>query len=89
MTMQQVGRLALRVEGNFWVAYFAELGTMVGAVEMGRVAMTIVRDPQRKAEFIELFKGFLAEFLKEKTGSRSEPEWTTRAAPESERSGRA
>ena len=34
-------RLAMRVEGNWWVAYCARMGTMAGATELGRMRMSI------------------------------------------------
>jgi hypothetical protein len=38
-TQKQVGRLAMRHEGMWWVAYYAMPSTMEGAVELARIAM--------------------------------------------------
>ena len=40
---QQVGRLAMRVEGDFWRAYYAMPGTMEGALLLGSIAMGAVQ----------------------------------------------
>lgn len=87
MGKQCVGRLALRVEGDWWVAYFAEPGTMEGAVEMGRVHMAVVADRARKQAFMALMQSFLADLLSEKTGKT--PTFGIRLAPQHERAGRA
>jgi hypothetical protein len=73
---QQVGRLAFRVEGDWWVAYYALPTTMDGAMEMARIRMALVQDQDRKNDF-----------MGEMTGET--PEFLTRSAPEHERSGRA
>lgn len=93
-----VGRAAFRVEGNWWVAYYAMPDTMDDAVEIARIQMTAVfpnRDRKaafmaliRKAAFMALIQGFIAELLAEYTGE--EPSWNDPAsAPEHERAGRA
>ncbi len=84
---QQVGRLALRVEGDWWVAYYALPDTMDGAFEMGRIAMGLVQDRRRKQAFMDLMRDGVAEFLQDMTGER--PDFELRAAPEHERAGRA
>lgn len=83
---QQI-RLALRVEGDWWVARVALPGTMDGAVEIGRIAMAVVQNFERKQMFMEICKGFLADLIAAKGGTVSGFE--TRPAPESERGGRA
>jgi hypothetical protein len=85
---QQAGRLALRVEGNWWVAYFALPDTMTGAVEIGRIAMAAVQRKKSKAAFMDLCKTFVVDVIRDRTGAKAEL-WTTRPAPEHERSGRA
>lgn len=82
------GRLAFRVEGMWWVCYYAMPHTMDGAIEMGRVAMAIVQDSDRKQTFMELMKDALGDFLEDRTGERPDF-WASERAPESERSGSA
>ncbi|WP_444666184.1 hypothetical protein [Cereibacter changlensis] len=86
---QDVGRLALRVEGDWWVAYHAAGGTMDGAVPLGSIAMAAVTgNPARKAGFLALMQEVLADRVEQDTGLR--PQFTAPArAPEHERSGRA
>lgn len=84
---QQVGRLALRVEGDWWVAYFAKPATMEGAIELARIAMRLVQDRARKEAFMALMRDAVDEFLQDIYGERGD--WHTRGAPEHERSGRA
>jgi hypothetical protein len=81
-------RLAMRVEGNHWVAYAATLGTMEGALELGRVQMAVVQSPERKRQFMGLMQSYLGEFIAAKTGVP--PDWNEPVAgPEHERAGRA
>ena len=83
----QIGRLALRVEGTWWVAYYALPLTMEGAVELGRIQMALVRhNPDRKQAFMDLMKSYLAELLEAQVGQV--PDVLTQPAPEHERSGR-
>ena len=84
---QRVGRVAMRVEGDWWVAYYAMPDTMHGADELGRIRMVIVQDRARKTAFMGLMMEFIAELLRAATGKR--PDFITSAAPEHERAGRA
>lgn len=79
---KQVGRLAMRVEGDNWVAYYAMPDTMDGAIWLGSVKMGIVRDPDRKRAFMDLMKSAVGDFL------GGVEVWTETRAPEAERSGR-
>lgn len=83
----KVGRLALRVEGNFWNAYYALPGTMEGAVLLGSIAMQFVKDPARKQVFMDLMREAVSDILEELTGVR--PSWPAvpQTAPEHERAG--
>lgn len=88
MTKQeQVGRLAFRVEGDTWVAYFAMPGTMDGALVLGSIKMALVEDADRRRAFMEIMKGAVGDFLEGKFGEVSS--WDERPAPEHERSGSA
>lgn len=81
-------RLALRTEGQWWVAYLAHAHTMAGSREIGRILLDIATtSAERKAQFKELMEGCMADGIEALTGAR--PEMQTEDAPESERSGRA
>jgi hypothetical protein len=82
--LTDVGRLAMRVEGNWWVAYYAMPETMDKAIELGRIQMGIVRDEDRKQAFMEIMKSAINDLLGDKVDS-----WDIQPAPEHERSGRA
>lgn len=86
---QEIGRLALRVEGQMWNAYYALSNTMEGAVHLGSIAMVAVREnPERKQAFMGLMQDFVADIIEERTGVR--PDWNgERRAPEHERAGNA
>lgn len=83
-----MGRLAMRVEGDWWVAYYALPDSMKGALRLGKVHMTVVQDKERKQAFMDLFKSFIAEIIKRGHGADVE-HWAIESAPEHERSGRA
>lgn len=84
---QQVARVAMRVEGDWWVAYLAAPGTMEGALEMGRIRMSTVQDPDRKEAFMGIFSSWIADISEEEFGQR--PDTLVQPAPEHERAGRA
>ena len=84
----EVGRLALRVEGDNWVAYYARQGTMEGAAFLGSIRMALVVDRGRKEAFQNLMTNCVGDILKSKTGQNVT--WgAPTTAPENERSGRA
>lgn len=86
--MQQVGRLALRQEGNSWNAYYAQNHTMEGAIYLGTLSMQFAVVPKHKQAFMDLMRDVVSDILEGATGIR--PEWKEpHAAPESERSGNA
>ena len=90
MSKQEVGRLAMRVEGNFWVAYYAEPGSMAGAIDLGRIRMVGVATPERKAVFLRLMRDLVSDIIEHHTGARPVwPEPDGHPAPEHERSGHA
>lgn len=74
----------MRVQGDWWVAYYAMPETMEGALELGRIKMPIVaHSPERKQAFIALIQNWVAE---------SVPEFQiadAKTAPEHERAGSA
>ena len=83
------GKLALRVEGNWWVAYYAiDHHSMERSVELARLHMKHAEHPERRQQFMDLVQECVADVIEEVTGTR--PEWNKpRPAPESERSGNA
>jgi hypothetical protein len=87
MTSANIGRLAFRVEGESWVAYFAATGTMDGAIWMGAIRMSLVNDPERKRAFMDIMKGALSDFLESQ--GREVESWNEEQAPEHEKAGRA
>jgi hypothetical protein len=89
MSNQQVGRLAMRVEGDWWVAYYAMPNTMDGAIELGRIQMLAVQDKDRRQAFMDIMKAFVGDILEEKLGAKVDWPNPPQSAPESERSGRA
>ncbi len=47
MTHQPIGRLAMREEGSYWLAYYALEGTMRDAVNLGMIALAFVKHHRR------------------------------------------
>lgn len=85
-----MGRLAMRREGDWWVAYFAKLGTMDGAIELGRLRILLAEsDSKIKSATLEYYKTVVSRLMANSTGAKLEWPTPPQAAPESERSGRA
>lgn len=82
-------RLAMRVEGDWWVAYMARADTMDGAKRLGSILMGIVEDnPSRKLAFMDLMQAAMSDAIKTVFGQT--PDWNEpQPAPEAERAGRA
>lgn len=88
MIEAKIGRLAMRVEDDQWVAYYAMSNTMDYAMRLGQVSMQIVQDKVRKQAFIDLMMSFVAELI-EKTAKGGRVEWGDPiVAPEHERTPR-
>jgi hypothetical protein len=84
--LKQVGRLALRVEGDWWKAYYAMADSMEGALELGSIRLGLVVASPRKHAFMALMREVVADVIEEKTGLR--PTWNAPApGPEHERTG--
>lgn len=67
--MADIGRLALRREGNWWNAYYAQQNTMEDAVLIGSIQIgAVIANTECKALFMVLMQGVVSEFIKEKTG---------------------
>lgn len=89
MAEQEIGRLALRAEGDNWNAYYADQDTMKGALYLGSIRISIIQNSgERKEEFMSLMKEVVADIIEEVTGIR--PLYRNpKTAPEHERSGNA
>lgn len=84
----QIGRLAFRVEGDAWIAYYALPDTMDGAIVLGSVAMAVVERDDRKCAFMDFMRDVVGDIIEGKVGIR--PSWGgPTPAPEHERAGRA
>lgn len=83
----QVGRLALRVEGDNWNAYYALPDTMQDPIFLGSIRMgAVTRDPARKQAFMDLMRDVVSDLIEDATGIR--PTWGgPQTAPEHERAG--
>lgn len=84
----QVGRLAMRHEGNNWNAYYALTDSMEGAIPLGSIAMRFIVDrPDRKNAFMDFMREAVSDLIEEASGTR--PVWPEgpHQAPEHERSG--
>lgn len=87
MSDKQIGRLAMRQEGQNWNAYYALPSTMDDAVFLGSIRLKAVTgNDERKAAFIEMMRGVVSDIIEQETGVR--PGWAQPyAAPEHERAG--
>lgn len=82
----QVGRLAMREEGSFWMAYYAMPDTMDDAILLGSIAMAgIAGKPAVQLVFMTLMRDLVADIIEERTGTR--PVWphALKPAPPGER----
>lgn len=81
-------RLALRVEGNWWVAYIATTENMEGAIELARIRLGALKDV---AGGTDRWKSLMVDILGTQLKGIGLPpiSWDEHAAPESERSGKA
>jgi hypothetical protein len=83
---QKVGRLAMREEGDNWVAYYAMPDTMEGAIFLGSISMVFVQNKDRKRAFMSFMRECVSDIMEEIFGVR--PTWPDgeQPAPEHERS---
>ncbi|MDW3181765.1 hypothetical protein [Roseobacter sp.] len=90
MKNQQIGRLAMRVEGDLWVAYYAMPKTMKDALFLGSIQMAFVQEKSAKQIFMALMQDAVSMIIKEATGETAVwLEDSVRPAPAHERAGRA
>jgi hypothetical protein len=84
----KMGRMALRVEGDNWVAYYAEPDTMEGALFLASIKMRLVQNKERKAQFMTLVRAIVGDLIEEALGER--PSFSRpKTVPPHERSGNA
>jgi hypothetical protein len=85
----EIGRLAMRVEGNSWNAYWApSQTTMEGAVFLGSIHMAAAQHAEFRQAFLALMQRAFGTLVEEWTGSPAE--WDIpRPRSEHERSGEA
>ncbi len=88
--LAQIGRLAFRQEGEWWVVYWApETSTMEKAVELARVALRLVQTKKRRDQFIGFARDVYADMAEEAIGVRPTFPTEPQPAPEHERAGSA
>jgi hypothetical protein len=86
--LTKIGRLALRVEGDNWCAYYAMPDSMADAVPLASIRMKLVANEDRKKAFMTLMRAVVGDLIEESMGKR--PSWKhPRGAPEHERGGNA
>jgi len=83
-----IGRLALREEGDFWNAYWCpNTNNMDKSVLLGSIRLNVIKGSLRE-DFIELMKSSFEILAKDVIGQT--PTWSKpKPAPEDERSGNA
>lgn len=87
--LQQQGRLAFRVEGDNWVAYWALPDTMKDAIYLASIRIgAVTHDQNIKAAFMELMRETVASLFRQ-SGIVVEGWSDVRSAQDSERSGNA
>jgi len=87
--LAQVGRVAFRVEGESWNAYYALPDTMKDALLLGSIRFgAVAGNAKRKAAFMEIMRDIVTDIIEERLWIR--PTWGgPNTAPEHERSGSA
>ena len=88
-TPVQIGRLAMRREGDRWVAYYALPDSIKDAIFLGAIGVgAIAHNAERKQAFMDVMRDVVSDIIEEQTGVR--PTWGGPiAAPEHERAGEA
>ena len=84
----EIGRLAIRKEGEFWNAYWSPSPhNLDNAILIGCIRLNCMTD-QIRIDFMELMKNSFAVHIENITGET--PTWSEpRTAPENERGGNA
>ena len=85
----EVGRVAFRVEGDRWVAYWADLQSMDGAVFIGSIRMGAVkRFAHHRDHFMALMRDVIADICEDEFGQRPVLD-LVHPAPEHEKAGQS
>jgi hypothetical protein len=87
--MKQIGRFALREEGDLVNAYYAMPETMEGAILLFSVKRGAAMLPGVKEKVLALGRQIVGEIIFDVTGTRLSWPNEPQPAPEHERSGRA
>lgn len=85
MDMLKVGRLAMRQEGEFWNAYYAQPDTMQDAILLGSIRLRFVATVSRRNHFMKIMQQGVTQLLKETTGVAATWPDGAQPAPEHER----
>jgi hypothetical protein len=70
--MRRVGRIAFRIEGSKWVAYWTLLDGDISvddAIWLGAIHMALVQDDARRRTFMELVQNAVLEIVPDMVGS--------------------
>ena len=67
----QVGRLAMRVEGENWNAYYAIPNVMEGAVRLGSLRAALVDQSERQHAFMDMVPDIASEIVEKVVGVRT------------------
>lgn len=82
----KIGKIAFRVEGAFWNAYYDLQTPGADPVLLGSIAMQAVRDkPERKAQFMSLMREVVGDIIEGVVGVRPVFPGEPVPAPENER----
>lgn len=88
--LAQVGRLAFREQGLWWIVYWApETTSMKDATELARVSMNLVQTKDRRDQFIQFARDVYADMVERVVGVRPVFPTDPQPAPEHERAGSA
>ena len=79
-----IGRLAFRVEGTNWNAYWAPMDTMVDAVYLGSLKMKLLNYGPLKEKFMLLMQEAVTYVIEDLDHGKVEG-WEAKPAPEHER----
>lgn len=80
-------RIAFRVEGNLWCAYYAKPNTMVDALFLASINLSLVKDVEFKNRFMHLIQDALGNVFS--ANGHKVRGWSCSPAPEHERAGNA
>lgn len=86
---EQIGRLAMRQEGEFWNAYYARMETIDEAILLGSIKMSLVTNNEpRRLLFMGMMQEAVGEIIQLATGYEVDFKEPT-TAPQHEKSGNA